>query len=131
VAIYVIVALVVALIVFMLLKRGPSPYGLAKDAAEKGDIGELIRTAESLSPRKRFAFYQKAIAFLWEEWERPLAAQLVKEFSSRFPDEKISQFWMRRVMEVEPGVAKKLFNQRFLDDFYQPEVAQSCGLTSS
>lgn len=129
---YILFALVVAAVaVYLFLKRGPSPYALAMKAAEEDSISEIVRAAESLPRPQQSAFYQKAIGFLWENWQRPLAISLVKEFCGSFSDEKICQFWLKRAMEVEPGEARKVLDDRFLETHYRPEVAQACGLTSS
>jgi len=129
---YILIALVVAvLMAYLYVKRGPSAYVLAMKAAEEGHVGEIVKAAESLPPQRQSAFYQKAIGFLWENWQRPLAISLVKEYCGRFSDEKICQFWLKKAMEVEPVESRKVLDEHFLETHYRPEVAQACGLTSS
>ena len=129
--VYILVALGIVAVAFLVRKRGPSPYSLAKQAAERNSIEPIVHAARDLPPKSRSAYYQKAIGMLWENWQRPLAVQLIREFCSQHSEEKICQFWLRRVMEVEPATAKEVFDDRFLEENYRPEVAQACGLTSS
>jgi hypothetical protein len=73
------------------------------------------------------AMYLKAIELLWGRWERGLAAKLVRELVVRFPEEKLGQFWLQKVIEVEPELAEEELGKEFLTTRYKPEVAAACG----
>jgi hypothetical protein len=117
-----------ALILWMLWsRRGPSPVALARQAAESQDLAPILEAAAALSPTARSALFHDTISFLWRNWQRPLAARLVREYVSQCPDEKLCQYWLKQVLEVEPQAARDTFDQPFLTRFFRPEVAKSCG----
>jgi len=128
---YILAGIAAAVLVFWFARRGPSPYALAQKAADSGDTSELIQAANRLPRLQRSKFFQQAIAFLWENFQRPLAAEVVRAFAEHHSNEKICQFWLKQVLEVEPIHARKVFDSRFLKDHYNPEVANTCGCTSS
>jgi hypothetical protein len=120
-----------AIAYFLVIRRGPSAVSLANKAAESGSVEELVKAAATLPYKRRSMFFQAAIAWLWNNWQRPLAAELSVHFAKQHGAEKITQFWVRQVMEVEPLTAQKTFDKRFLEQYYRPEVAKQCGLTKS
>ncbi len=116
---------------FMMIRRGPNAVSLAAKAAESGTVDDLVTAAGTLPYKRRSMFFQAAIAWLWANWQRPLAAELSVHFAKQHGAEKITQFWVRQVMEVEPLTAQKTFDKKFLEQYYRPEVAKQCGLTKS
>lgn len=120
-----------AVVYFLLIRRGPDAVSLANRAAESGSVDGLVEAAGTLPYKRRSRFFQAAISWLWNNWQRPLAAQLSVHFAKQHGAEKITQFWVRQVMEVEPLTAQKTFDKRFLEQYYRPEVAKQCGLTKS
>ncbi len=128
---WLVVALLVVVAWFLLAKRGPSPVVLAREAARSHDLTALLQAAAALPPAGRSAFFHGAITYLWTNWQRPLAASLAREYARQCPDEKLCQYWLRQVLEIEPEVAREAFDEPFLAGFYRPEVAKSCCQTSS
>lgn len=131
---YLMAAVVVALVVgYFVTRRGLAPgAGKLVDAAiEQGSVAPIVEAAGQLGPVQRSALFQQALTILWEEFQRPLAVQLAKEYAAEHSDEKICQFWLKQAMEVEPLSAKKTFDDTFLKTHYRPEVAACCGKTSS
>ena len=74
--------------------------------------------------------WDQAIKALWQGYEREAAARLTVEAAQRC-DAKIIQYWMKQIMEIEPGIASRVFTQAFLDAHFNPEVAASCGRCGS
>ncbi len=129
---YLLIAMAVAAVAwFLVTRRGPDPIRLAEAAAESEDLAGLLDAARKLPYKQRSRFFQEAINWLWNNWQRPLAARLAREFAEQHGAEKIAQFWLRQVMEVEPREAQRNFDKRFLESYYRPEVAKQCGLTKS
>ncbi|NOZ00835.1 MAG: hypothetical protein GXP54_02975 [Deltaproteobacteria bacterium] len=129
--IYIIVGVAGLVVLWLLAKRGPSPYAAAKKAAEIDSIQPIVQAAGPLQPRARSAFYDQAISTLWEGWQRQLAILMVKEYTTSHSEEKVCQFWLQRALEVEPAVAKEVFDDRFLEEYFRPEVAKACHSGSS
>jgi hypothetical protein len=115
----------------LLARRGPSAVTLAREAARGQDPGPVLRAAAALPVGRRSAFFHAAIGELWASWNRPLAARLVREYAILCPDEKLCQYWLQQVLQVEPVVAREAFDPDFLTAVYRPEVAKSCCQGSS
>ena len=131
---YYILAAVAALAVGYLLFRRTGAVGVGRavdEAIEGQDPAPVLEAAGRLPEERRAGFYQQAITLLWEGWQRPLAVKVIKTFSLGHAHETICQFWLKQAMEVEPMVASKEFDKKFLDTYYNPEVAACCGKTSS
>jgi hypothetical protein len=128
---YIILAVIIAVTGYFFFNRGSSAQAAAEKAAEAGSIAPISEAAGKLPFEKRSKFYQQAILALWNNWQRPLAVHLVKEFAEKHSSEKICQYWLKQVLEVEPLESQKAFDKRFLTAHYRPEVAKSCGLTGS
>lgn len=127
---YAIGGMAAAVLAWLMLGRGASPRKLAANAADSGDLEPLVAAANKLPKPKRSKFFQQAIMFLWENYQRPLAVKLVRHFADQHSDEKICQYWLRQSLEVEPNEAKKVLDGPFLKRHYNPEVAAACGCTS-
>jgi predicted nucleic acid-binding Zn ribbon protein len=126
-----IVAALAVVAVLLVTRRGASPVSLARAAADSQDLSALLQAASALAPARRSAFFHAAIQFLWANWQRPLAASLAREYARQCPDERLCQYWLRQVLEIEPEVARQVFDEPFLAGSYRPEVAKSCCQTSS
>ncbi len=111
--------------------RGPSLITVVKEAEAQQDIKPIMTAVEKLSGKRRSYFMQQTIEILWRKWERELAANVIEQFAKLHPEEKISQYWIRQVLEFEPKAAKKAFTSSFLDNHYQADVAAMCGVASS
>ena len=128
---YIVIAVILAVTGYFFLNRGSSAQAAAEKAAEAGSIEPITEAAGKLVFEKRSKFYQQAILALWNNWQRPLAILLVKEFADRHSSEKICQYWLKQVLEVEPLESRKVLDKSFLSAHYRPEVAKTCGLTGS
>lgn len=128
---WLIVALVLVIAVTLLAKRGPSPHALARAAAASQDLSALLQAAATLRPDRRPAFLHAAVLTLWNGWQRPLAARLVREFASQHPDQRLVQYWLGRMLQIEPELAGQTFDEAFLAGVYRPEVAEGCCQASS
>ncbi len=128
---FVVFGVIALVAVVVLSKRGSTVSRLLSGAVESGDVGPLVAYAEALPAGQRSAFYQSVIAHLWDTWNRPLAAQVVKEFAKNHSEEKICQYWLKQVIEIEPLAAQRWFDDGFVKRYYNPQVAKSCGRTSS
>jgi len=131
---YYVLAAVAALAVgYFFFRRTAAPgVGKAVDEAIEGqDPAPVVEAGGRLPHERQADFYQQAITLLWEGWQRPLAVKVIKAFSLTHAHETICQFWLKQAMEVEPMVAGKEFDKKFLETHYNPEVAACCGKTSS
>ncbi len=119
------------LVLWWLLGRGPSLLGVIKEAETQHDIQPIMEAVAQLPGRRRSFFFQRSIEILWHKWERELATHLIIQYATLHPDEKLSQYWIQQVLELEPKTAKRAFSTSFLDTYYQPDVASACGVASS
>ena len=109
---------------FRFLRQGDSLTGWTEHAAQTGELRRLIQYIEEQSdPSTK---WDQAIGALWNTYHRELAAQLVVEGAQR-NDATVFQFWMKRIIEVEPEVASAHFTEAFLLAHFQPELAATCG----
>lgn len=124
-----LITLAVALVIggFLVSRRGSRMGAALKLAVQTDDVQPLVEMASRLGPSARSMFYQDAIAQLWDSWNRPLAAKLVRAFALEHSDEKICQYWMKQVFDVEPLAAQRWFDEAFVKRHYRPDVAKSCG----
>ena len=111
--------------------RSSAAVKAAKKAANAEDLAPLLQALDGVGEAGRSAFFQRAIGWLWDNWQRPLAVKLIREFGQRYSDQKICQFWLRQVLEVEPLLAQQHLDESFMKSFYHPEVAKTCCQTSS
>lgn len=122
---------VVCLIVLGLSLRGTSLSKLVREAVQTNDVTNLLKAANMQSDGQRSFFYQRAIQQLWNGYHRVLAARVIRVFAMEYPDEKICQYWLRQLQEMEPEIAAEELDERFLEQHYLPEVAACCGVASS
>lgn len=97
----------------------------SEHAVHTGNLNLLIEHIESTSDDEGTAWDQ-AIGKLWQDYHRETGAQLVVEGAQR-SDAPVIQYWIKRFLEVEPLIAEHHFTEEFLDEFYRPDVAASCG----
>jgi hypothetical protein len=88
-------------------------------------IDALSKKRATLQPTA----YNQAIRRLWDGYERGMAAELVRNLAELHHTEHIAQYWIKQVLQTEPGIARQAFDQAFLDTYYMPEVAAQCGKT--
>ncbi len=95
-----------------------------------GDLAPLAGLIAAKPADRQATAWDQAIKTLWQSYEREAAARLTVEAAQRC-DAKIIQYWMKQIMEIEPGIASRVFTQAFLDSYFNPEVAASCGRCGS
>ena len=114
-------------VVFFLFRAFKTPLDKVVDAAlEKQETGLILDAINELRESARPAGYNRAIRRLWDKYHRPLAVDLVKELASNHTDVPIAQYWLKQVITVEPALAKRKLNRKFLRAHYQPEIAAKC-----
>jgi len=96
-------------------------------AVKNGDVEPLREALRKRSALTAPAAYNRAIRGLWDAYRRDLAAPLIRDLGERFGEVFISQYWLKQLLTVEPGLAKANLDPKFLEQHYQPEVAQKCG----
>lgn len=123
------IAVAVAVLAWLVWSRlRPNPLSLVPAAVESGDLAPLrTALARSAAPTD----YDQVLKRLWNGYHRVEAAEVAKDFASRHKGAAVSQYWLRKVMEDEPGIAAKAFDDSFLAQWYDPGVAASCGKCGS
>lgn len=114
--------------VFFLLRRF-GPYGLGKEldlAHRTGDIPALIASIEAAPEHVQPTLWDQAIGSLWNEYARETATRLIMEAAER-SEAPIIQYWLKKVMEVEPEIAHEFFTEEFLTRHFRPDIAAQCG----
>jgi len=113
---------------FVLWRLSSPPLRAALEQARRErSIAPLVEAVESVRPAARTSHYNHAIRKLWEDYDRALAIELVRELASRHGSSLIAQYWLRQALQVEPDLASRLLPQEFLERHYEPEVAARCG----
>ncbi|MBW2734883.1 MAG: hypothetical protein JRH20_21065 [Deltaproteobacteria bacterium] len=125
----IVLALIGGVIVLVLAKKLMSPSVNAEVARAKKskDLLPLINVLANKKSSAQPDSFNHAIRQLWDDYEREMAAVLVKELAERHPEERITQYWLDQVQKVEPEVAEKMFEDSFIENYYRPEVAARCG----
>ena len=97
-----------------------------KLARETGDLTLVVEAIERTPRLEQPNAWDQALSELWRAYERELAAQLVIE-AARRSDADIVQYWIQQVLTVEPMIAREVFTQEFVTEFFDPLVASKCG----
>ncbi len=116
-------ALVVVASRFLRGGLGRHVEGFLKD----GDVAALVTHIETLAPDAQPTAYNSALLRIWGAYERRGAARLIREMGARVGEASIAQYWIQRTLEVEPEIAREVFDDEWLRSFYDPAVAQKCG----
>lgn len=106
---------------------GPSVHKEAARAGRTRDPQPLFDLIARQKPSSQPAAFNQAIRQLWDRYERDVAAVVARELAEKHPDARITQYWLDQIQKVEPELAQKAFDHRFLQAHYRPEVAASCG----
>ncbi|MCB9641009.1 MAG: hypothetical protein H6727_19085 [Myxococcales bacterium] len=123
---YVAIALIVLVLFFS--QRGAGELGkVLSEMIKSRDVGPFEQFLQGIPEKRRPGVYLEAIELLWERWERELAAKLVRALVLSYPDEKLGQFWLQKVIEIEPEIAEDELGAAFLEEEFKPEVAACCG----
>ncbi len=106
-----------------------SKNGLARSlvrARATGEVGGLVAAIEASPAASRATLWDQAIGALWADYAREAATHLIMAGAQR-SDADILQYWIQRVMEVEPEIAHEFFSDDFLTVYFRPQVAAGCG----
>jgi len=117
--------LVVGFVVYRQLV--PSLDSLADRAVRDEDLGPLLQIIQRRPEGGQPTAYNRAIRRLWDGFHRPLAVELMRELAKNYGTTRITQYWLKQVQEVEPGLAKEKLGREFLETYYLPELAAQCG----
>jgi hypothetical protein len=115
--------------VALLAKSAMRTSGVAvgtTQARESGELGTLIEAIETTPFAEQATQWDQAIGELWQSYARDEAARLVVEAAKR-NDADVIQYWIKQVIEVEPEIASEHFDEEFMAEYFQPEVAAKCG----
>lgn len=91
------------------------------------DPAPLLARIRRLRPRARPAAFDHAIKNLWNAYQRDLCLPLIRELAKDHTREPIAQYWLSRVLEVEPQLARATLDQDFISRFFLPDLAARCG----
>ncbi|MBA2662654.1 MAG: hypothetical protein H0U74_10195 [Bradymonadaceae bacterium] len=127
---WIVIALAtVAVAIRFVRPGGAATNSLARalvQARATGEVAGLVIAIESSPLATRATLWDQTIGSLWGEYAREAATQLILEAAQR-SDAAIVQYWMRRVIEVEPELAEEHFSEEFLAEHFRPEIAAACG----
>ena len=99
----------------------------AEEAARQGDLNIILGAINRRGIYSRPAAYHHAIRYLWNNYQRPLASKLARHMASNHVESAIAQYWIKEMLAIEPKIARKVFDKKFLQTYYHPEVAAQCG----
>lgn len=91
-----------------------------------GTPSPVVAVISQAPEDERPNLWNQAISKLWQTYDRREAAELVVE-AVQTSDATILQYWMNQILEVEPDIASEVFDQAFIDEHYDPDVASRCG----
>lgn len=125
----VVLALIGGVVLVVLAQKlmAPSVNAEVARAKKSKDLLSLINVLANMKDSAQPDAFNHAIRQLWDDYEREMAAVLVRELAERHPDERITQYWLDQVQKVEPEIAGKMFERNFIESYYRPEVAARCG----
>lgn len=125
------IILTVAMLAFMAksVMRTSSVSAGTAHARKTGELDLLIEAIETTPYQEQATQWDQAIGELWQAYAREEAAKLVVEAAKR-SDADIIQYWIRRVIEVEPEIASERFSEEFMEEYFRPEIASKCGRSS-
>lgn len=122
------VAVIGLVLAFRLLGPGKFAEGIDQ-ARETGEVAGIVAAVEGKPEKKHPNLWDQAIGTLWQEYHREAALTLMVA-AARRSDAPIVQFWLKKALDVEPELAEEQFSEEFLEEFYRPGVAASCGRVS-
>jgi len=117
--------LVLALVIWRLVV--PSLDSAVDLAAREKDLAPLLKAIEMKAEAARPTAYNHAIRRLWDGFQRRLAVDLIRELAMNHGTSRITQYWLKHVRQVEPGLAREQLGREFYDTYYLPELAAQCG----
>lgn len=118
-------ALLVAVVMFR-FRRGSVANELDR-ARRSRDVAPVVAHLEGLRPSTQPDAYNGAIRRLWDDYERDLAAMLIRALAQRHADSRIAQYWLDQLQRVEPEIAAQSLDDEFLAEHFRADVAASCG----
>ena len=122
-----ILGLVAILAAFLALRRGAGIGRLVDRTLATGDPSDLVEHLSRQPETTRPTAFDQAVRNLWDRYERAMAARVVRAGAGLVAGASITQYWIRQILEVEPEVSRREFDDDFLETYYQPEVAARCG----
>lgn len=96
-------------------------------AVASGKVEQILEVIARRPRQDQPTAFNHAIRRLWDAYERGLATALIKELAAAHHESRIAQYWLAQVLTAEPGIAEQELSKQFLETYYQPEVAATCG----
>ncbi|MFH1808329.1 MAG: hypothetical protein ABIJ09_06285 [Pseudomonadota bacterium] len=96
-------------------------------ALAHGDVAPLLEAIARRSLDAQPDAYNHAIRRLWDAYQRPLAVPLIRVLAEQHPNQRIAQYWLGQLQQVEPLLARESLGDAFFESYFQPHVAATCG----
>ncbi len=116
----------ISLLLIQIANRSSALEDALARARDTGEVEPVARALASDAEDDQATEWNEVIDDLWQSYHREEAARLVVE-AVDYTDATILQYWMREIMQVEPDIANKVFDEDFLEEHFDPEVASRCG----
>ncbi len=95
--------------------------------AKGGDPKPLLAALAEVREGKQPDEYNRVIRGLWDDYNREEAVPVIKALAITHGAAPIAQYWIQQVREVEPDLARRFFDEDFINANFKPEVAATCG----
>jgi hypothetical protein len=126
---YSIIGVAVVIAIALALSRSSAQNTALSRAVAKaektGDVEPLVEAIRQKPSAKQPVEWDQALDTLWQRYARREAAIAIMAAAQQ-TDARIIQYWIRQVLEVEPEIANDVFDQAFIDEYFDPEVAAQC-----
>ena len=126
---YILIGLVVValLALFIWQSKGNALNKAIKMTKEDNDPSHIIDAIDNDKTADVPTVYNQCIKSFWDAYDRETATALVKALVERNDTAKISQHWLKTVIEVEPELARTILGAEFIQSHFNEEVAAQCG----
>lgn len=118
---------ILAIVIIALQFHGNAILKAMKTVKKTHDPKPVIDAIDNAKTQDLPTAYNACIKTLWDAYDRETATRLVGALLERNDTAKISQYWLRTVMEVEPEIARKLLGEDFIKTHFHEEIAAGTG----
>ncbi|MBO5753102.1 MAG: hypothetical protein J6S69_05325 [Proteobacteria bacterium] len=126
---YIIIAIAVIVVIGFIISmlRGNELSKAIKLTKEDDDPQHIIDAIDNDKTADVPTVYNQCIKSFWDAYDREVATKLVKALAERDDQAKITQHWLKTVIEVEPELARNILGAEFIQNHFDPDVAAQCG----
>lgn len=126
---YILIALAVVAIIGLVIWQlnGNALSKAINQTKSDNDPTHIIDAIDNDKTADIPTIYNQCIKSFWDAYEREIAAKLVKALAERDDSAKITQHWLKTVLEVEPELARTILGAEFIQEHYDADVAAQCG----